>query len=239
MSRTEPRPTKPAYVHVADTLRDRIVSGEIPPGEFFPSEAQLQDEFGVSRSTIREALRMLASQRLVTTLRGVRGGTRVAEPSHVDIKELLGVGLRLLSVSEECSPRDLLEVRKYLEVPAARLAAVDPSDEFLAGLRACVPDEDVDPTANLEQTYEFNRRFHELMLEASGNRLLETLASPVLDVVRNRFADARAQSSFSREVFHDHRMILRALEARDAEAAAAEMAVHLNHVYSTYLPMID
>ncbi len=64
----------PAYAVLAEHLRNRILSGELQPGARLPGEAELTAEFGVGRSTIREALRSLASQNLITTTRGVTGG---------------------------------------------------------------------------------------------------------------------------------------------------------------------
>lgn len=67
----------PAYAVLAGHLRSRILSGELQPGERLPGEAELTAEFGVGRSTIREALRSLASQNLIETTRGVTGGASV------------------------------------------------------------------------------------------------------------------------------------------------------------------
>ena len=71
----------PAYRLLADDLRAQITSGRLVPGDRLPTEPQLCQRSGVSRSTVREALRLLASQHLIVTTRGVSGGSFVAHPS--------------------------------------------------------------------------------------------------------------------------------------------------------------
>src|ERR1700716_910080 len=71
---------RPAYRQVADELRRQIIAGLLPAGHRLPNEPELSRAFGVSRSTVREALRVLASQHLIETLRGGRGGSFVAAP---------------------------------------------------------------------------------------------------------------------------------------------------------------
>ncbi|HEY3480196.1 MAG TPA: GntR family transcriptional regulator, partial [Streptomyces sp.] len=70
----------PAYQLLSDALRARIITGELKPGEKLPVEPDLSTQYGVSRSTVREALRLLASQNLIITTRGVAGGSFVAYP---------------------------------------------------------------------------------------------------------------------------------------------------------------
>ena len=72
----------PAYQLLADSLRTQITSGRLRPGERLPTEPQLCVRSGVSRSTVREALRLLTSQHLIVTTRGVTGGSYVARPTR-------------------------------------------------------------------------------------------------------------------------------------------------------------
>src|SRR5213083_2811642 len=114
----------PAYQLLADDLREQITSGQLRPGERLPTEPELCVRSGVSRSTVREALRLLASQHLIVTTRGVTGGSFVAHPDAAQLSEALSTGLTLLSNSAEVGLADLLELRRALEIPAAGLAAV-------------------------------------------------------------------------------------------------------------------
>src|SRR2546427_8574550 len=105
-----------------------ILAGKLRAGHRLPTEAELRAQFGVGRSTIREALRMLSSERLLTTSRGVGGGSSVAHLNHDDVTEMLEVAVAVLTNSEGVSVAELLEARDLLEVPAARLAAVRRTD---------------------------------------------------------------------------------------------------------------
>jgi GntR family transcriptional regulator, transcriptional repressor for pyruvate dehydrogenase complex len=114
---------RPAYRQVADQLRQCIVSGQLVPGQRLPIEPEMAKAFGVSRSTIREALGNLASSGLVTTRRGVNGGTWVAVPSADQIRGFLTDSIGLMMHAETLSDEGILEARLLLEVPVARLAA--------------------------------------------------------------------------------------------------------------------
>ena len=113
----------PAYQLLADELREEITSGRLQPGERLPPEPELCVRTGVSRSTVREALRLLASQHLIVTTRGVTGGSFVSHPDAEQLSEALSTGLTLLTHSAGLGMADLLELRRALEIPAAGLAA--------------------------------------------------------------------------------------------------------------------
>lgn len=221
-----------AYLEVATRLRDQILAGELLAGDRLPTEAELCERFGVSRSTIREALRMLSSQRLVTTSRGVNGGSSVAAIRANDVTEMLRDSIVLLAQTEGATVAELLEARELLEVPAARLAAQRRSDEHLALLRGTIPDslDNVD----IRQIFEVNRSFHDVLLESAGNRLLRVVTEPLFSVMQTRFLRDRASMDFWRRVMREHAEILKAVEAGDAERAGSEMARHLVHLRSTY-----
>ena len=88
------QPVLSAYRQVADQLRALIVTGQIRPGERLPSEASLANLFGVSRGTVREALRELSAQALVETSRGAAGGSFVTQPDPESVSEFLESPLR-------------------------------------------------------------------------------------------------------------------------------------------------
>ena len=84
----------PAYQVLADALRAKILAGELEPGRKLPIEPELSAQYGVSRSTVREALRVLASQNLIATTRGVSGGSFVAPPNPEQISGYLEASRR-------------------------------------------------------------------------------------------------------------------------------------------------
>lgn len=221
-----------AYEQVADQLRALIMSEELAPGQRLPNEASLALQFGVSRATIREALRVLATQSLIRTTKGTGGGSFVTVPSVDHISEFLTSNLSLLSRAQDVSLDEFLEAREFLEVPAARLAARRIDAEQLAALRATVPENPLDLTP--EEQFVHNESFHSLIVFASGNTLLSIAAHPMFTVLETRLKRSALSKTFHRTINHDHHAILRALEAGDEEAAATEMLSHLQFLRPKY-----
>lgn len=224
-------PVLPAYEQVANQLQELIIKGTLTVGERLPAEGVMAAQFGVSRSTIREALRGLSSQRLVRTKRGVSGGTFVAEPSSEHVHTYLETTIGLLSGADVVSVDEILEARELFEVPAARLAAVRRSEEDLSCLRATLaPDDRTDPTHG----FEGHREFHFAILKASGNQLLDVITGPVFSVLETRFVRDRASSGFWAAVETDHQDIFDAITAGDSEASARFMHTHLERLRPMY-----
>ena len=217
-------PVQPAYQQVASQLLELIIKGTVSVGERLPAESEMALQFGVSRSTIREALRGLSSQRLVHTKRGVNGGTFVAEPSGEHVEQYLETTIGLLSGVEALSVDEILEARELFEVPAARLAALRRDDEELSILK-----ETLAPGG-----FEGHKEFHFGILKASGNRLLEVIARPVFSVLETRFLRDRASPDFRATIEHDHQDIYDAIVAGDAEASARLMFGHLERLRPSY-----
>lgn len=222
---------QPAYAQVAGQLRNLIVTGHLHTGDQLPTETELATTFGVSRSTIREALRSLSAQNLVHTSRGVTGGTFVSEVDPDTVSDYLRTSLGLMSGSETVSVADLLEARAALEVPAARFAAMRRSEPQLEQLRLNVEIGLVEDEAS---RFDKNTEFHALILEASGNRLLSIVASPIFQVLRSRFRRDDVSPNYWRSVDADHRAIYQHLMAGDADAAESTMRSHLARLESTY-----
>jgi DNA-binding FadR family transcriptional regulator len=102
----------------------------------------------------------------------------------------------------------------------------------VALLRAAIPGE----TGGLQtgEIFAVNRSFHQLLLEAAGNRMLSIVTEPLFSVLQRRFLRDRAEPTFWEEVAADHRRILAAVERRDPDRAEREMARHLKHLRRTY-----
>ena len=230
MSRTDAA-RAPAYQELAKTLRSRILAGDLRPGDRLPAEPDLCAQYAVSRSTAREALRVLSSQHLVTTTRGVAGGTFVTHPRPDHISSYLQASFSLLAGSETASVEDLLEVRELLEVPAAGLAALRRTPQHVDTLRSTL----FDPrTVRVDEVFEANRNFHVALLRMTGNPLLESLARPVFGVLNERFLRERAPARFWHSVDRDHREILALVEAGDGDSAARAQHEHLERLRGTY-----
>ena len=220
------------YERVAQSLRDMIVSGDLRPGDRLPAEEDLTARMGVSRNTLREAIRVLTTQKLVRAVRGVSGGTFVAEPTPGDVADYLETALTVLSRSR-ISVAQLLEVRAHLEVPAAATAARNRTEEDLKRLQGSIVVVS-DASGADDDRWWANITFHGLLVEAGGNPLMDMVTSPVLSVLRDRFLRDQAEPAFWRKVADEHQVILDAVRARDARAASRAMRTHLSALRETY-----
>jgi DNA-binding FadR family transcriptional regulator len=219
------RRVRKAYEQVADQLRELIVSGTLSPGERLPVESALARDFGVSRATIREALRVLAAQGLVRTAKGATGGSFVTLPTVDHISSFVEANVGLLTETRHVTLGELLEARELVEVPAARLAAGRRSDDDLERLRSTVPADELRLGSTEEFTY--NAEFHSCVLEASHNTLLTVSAQPIFTVLQTHLARSALPRSFHTSIHAHHLRILEAVEAGDADGAAGEMRDHL------------
>ena len=208
------------------------MTGELVPGQRLPTETLLAADHGVSRATIREALRLLAAQNLIKTAKGATGGSYVTRPSPDHLSESLRSGIGLLAEAEDVSLEELLEVREVLEVPAARLAALRRHEEDLDGLRASIPPSPL--RLGTDEQFDFNRNFHSIVIDLSGNTLLSIAAQPVFSVLQTKLARSKLGPRFHRAINDHHRSIAAAIGAGDGDAAGAEMLAHLEYLRPFY-----
>ena len=221
-----------AYEQIAAVLRGRVVAGELEPGHRLPTETMLATEFGVSRATVREALRQLDAQSLIRTSKGATGGSYVTLPSAGHLSASLRSGIGLLADAHDVSLDELLEARELLEVPAARLAARRRQEHDLERLRAAIPGRPLELGA--QEQFAHNADFHSVVLEASGNVLLAIAAQPVFDVLQTRLARSTLGSRFHRTINTHHRAIAAAIEAGDEVTAGGEMLAHVEYLRPFY-----
>jgi GntR family transcriptional regulator, transcriptional repressor for pyruvate dehydrogenase complex len=217
----------PAYQLLADELRAEITSGRLRVGERLPPEPELCVRSGVSRSTVREALRLLASQHLIVTTRGVTGGSFVAHPDATQLAEALTTGLTLLSNAAGVGFADLLELRRALEIPAAALAATRRSEENLAQLRAAFFDPDHD---DLDTMLTAHAEFHSAVAKATGNPLYELVTRPLYHVSYGEEVMENLPTGYWQRIDADHRELVGCLTAQDPEAAATAGRRHLDYI---------
>ena len=169
---------------VADVLRRQIVRGELVEGDALPGEAALMTRFGVSRPSLREALRILESEGLVTVRRG-RGGVRVRRPSLAVAANHLGLVMQV----EGVTLADVFTARVAIEPIAVRFIAGSPQRSAtvgeLRGLLAAEGEVLDDPGAYAEAT----TRFHRRLVESSGNKTLALLWGTLHEVLALEMRD--------------------------------------------------
>lgn len=208
---------------------EALVVEELDPGMQLPSEADLALEYGVSRLTVREALKMLAGRGLVELSRGRKA--MVQEPNSSVLSGYLAVAIRR-------DPRALLElteIRQALEVLSATLSARHASRASIAAVDAAFQDMVAAAALGVsegEQRYhEADVAFHEALALASGNRMLAFLLEGLEEALRRSFHHSfeghLARGGLMSDVLDAHKDILERIRTGDAQGAAKEMRAHL------------
>jgi DNA-binding FadR family transcriptional regulator len=220
------------YEQVAEQLRTLVVGGTLQPGARLPNEEVLAREYGVSRATLREALRSLAAQDLIRTSKGAGGGSFITSPSVEGVSSFLHSSLAVMADANHVSLENLLEVRELIEVPAARIAAGRRREGELERLRETIPDEPL--RLGPEKQFVYNQDFHSLVIECCGNALLVIASQPIFGVLQRNLARTKLGERFHRAINDQHRSIAAAIEAGDADAAGGEMLAHLEYLRPYY-----
>jgi DNA-binding FadR family transcriptional regulator len=226
------RRIRKASEQVADQLRALILSGELPAGAKLPTEQSLAADLGVSRATVREALTGLSTEGLLRTVKGVNGGSVVTTPTPDRVSDALNLAVTLLSQTNGVTLGDLLEIREYLEIPAARLAAQRRTDEQLAELERAIPDRPLE--LPLSTQFVQNRDFHKSLLKASDNTMLMIAAAPIFTVLQTRMSRSAVGPEFHTTINAHHRGIHAAVAAGAADEAERLMREHLDWLRPQY-----
>ncbi|WP_137389873.1 FadR/GntR family transcriptional regulator [Rhodoligotrophos defluvii] len=209
---------------LANRLRNMILGGQLTTGDPLPTERELVAETGLSRSSVREALRILEIEGLINTRPGRTGGSVVTLPGRASIVRSMELFVRTHGVRLEA----LLECRIGLEPFLARLAARNRTQSALQEIRdlhkafiASVDDVPRYKRVNLE--------WHLAVARASGNEpltaFMEAIAEPIMDAAGYQQVTT---DEIRRKTVRAHERILRAIEAQDEDAAFAAMERHVS-----------
>lgn len=220
------------YEQLAKRLRGQILDGELTPGSRLPNENDLATAHGVSRSTVREALRLLGAQDLIRTTKGSRGGSFVTIPSAGRILDSLHSSIELLTSSRDVALGELLEARELLEVPAAGLAAQRRRKTDLDRLQETIPDHPLQ--LSTAEQFIFNRDFHSCVIDTCGNTLLSIAAQPVFRVLQTHLARSTLDANWHRSINIHHRDILEAIRSGDSAHSSRLMHEHLEFLRPHY-----
>ncbi len=208
---------------VAHILSERIIEGELLPNSYLPPEPQLVEEFGVSRTVVREATRVLAAKGLVEVQRG--RGVLIREPaSEATVAMAFSWLLRRRSVTFW----HLWQMRVTLETEVAGLAAIHRTPTQLFTLRQSMLAME-NPDATLDVLVDADMEFHHTLAVAASNPLLELIFQAVTDLMRASRKLTLGHSGAQRAL-HGHVQIFAAVEEGNLAAARAMMRAHLEEV---------
>lgn len=212
--------TDEAILHI----KEMIISGELAPGDRLPPEKELSERLGLSRSSLREAVKALEVIRVLDVRRG--DGTYV---TSLEPRLLLEAMSFVVDLHDDQSVLEIFAVRRILEPAATSLAARNADDDDLAHLREIV--ETVDHAAGVEALVEHDLEFHRGIAEAAGNSYLASLIDSLSShTVRARIWRGITQENAVERTLSEHHAILDAIEAGDAELASALTVVHVSGV---------
>lgn len=213
---------------VEERIRVAILSGELKTGDLLPPEAELARQFNVSRTTVREALRSLTTQRLIYKVPGSRGGNFVQLIDHHSLGSAVIDSVHNLLTLGSIEFTEVAEVRQYLEVPAVRLAAANRSVEDLERLRDIVSRQKA-ASVDDPEVPKLDEQFHTLIAQASGNRVLASFVSALHHETEPvHYLDLSPE--VGRSTVRQHKAIVDAIADRDADAAESAIVKHLTYL---------
>lgn len=212
------------YEQIVEQVEHAILKGELKPGDQLPAERELAEQFGVSRTAVREAVKALREKGLVEAFSG--RGTFVTNGTSQAMRQSLDLITR---IGGPDGSAQLAEVRAILEPEIAALAARRIEEQLLSTLREAVAVMDrslEDPDAYIEADLDF----HLALAEGAANPVILSLIDSIVGLLREqRLRIFKVDGGPQRGQYH-HKRILEAIEQRNAEGARSAMRAHLQQV---------
>jgi GntR family transcriptional repressor for pyruvate dehydrogenase complex len=214
------------FEQVAEQIEKRILDGELRSGDRLPTERHLAEQFHVSRTAVREAMKILAQKGLVDMRPG--RGTIVIDGANAAMQDSIDLVMKL-RLGEVGGSNNLVEVREILEIEIAALAAARATEEEIAAMREAVKimDESLD---DADAFIAADNRFHEALAQATQNTLIFILVNSIVNLLseqRKQIFDV--EGGPQRGQTH-HKRILESVIRRDPQAARDTMRSHLRQV---------
>jgi DNA-binding FadR family transcriptional regulator len=210
---------------LAGILREKILDGHLDEGADLPNERDLGVQSGLSRASVREALRILEGEGLIATRLGRNGGSAVVRPTTATIERSVGIFIRGQRMRFEA----VLETRTAIEPPSARFAALHRTDADLAAIaKAHHKLEEASRAGDIQAYIRANLDWHVEVVRASHNELLIAFISAISQSVYvatdlEGFNSAEVRNS----VIRAHQRVMDAIVAQDGDAAARRMGRHV------------
>jgi DNA-binding FadR family transcriptional regulator len=217
---------------IADELRGLIVSGQLSEGDSLGREPELVERFGVSRPSLREALRILEAEGLITVTRGVFGGVVVHEPD----RRMTARTAALVLQARNVSLADVFDARTLLEPVAVRVVAASRTRQSAAAVLRRLTAEQEKAIDDPEAFGHANARFHERLVALAGNQTLTIVADMLNEIVArgvtavSRTGTALDSVAIRRRGIRSQRRLAELIDAGEASAAEAHWRSHMTVV---------
>lgn len=228
------------YESIVGQIEEAIFKGDLRPGQRLPSERELVVQFGVSRASVREALRVLESAGLVRSRPGdPSGGAQVQAPSTVSLERSFGALVRLAQVGLS----ELIAFRMVIEGSATYLAAIHRTEEQLERMAQAHGAMEELTGGNQEPFGQADVLFHQVIAESSGNQLLracnEVARELVLDLIGENLARAADLEKLQAETCMRHGRVLECIRGKDAIQAMHFAKVDLAEFYGPFVSSVE
>lgn len=216
------------YEVIAGEIEQLIVDGQLKPGDSLPPERELGERFGVSRTAVREAIKVLCEKRLLSVQPG--RGTVVAHPSPSLVSDSLSLLLKL----EKASVTHLTEVRLALEPEMAARAAIRATPEQVSSLERLIEAEQT-TGGSVEALVPLDISFHQTISDAAHNPVARAMLLSIQGLMHESMAEtySRMNDNTVEESIAAHAGIVSAIRDRDPEGARRRMRRHLRTVAQT------
>ena len=218
---------------IAEQLREAIVNGQFKIGERLPTEDELAQRYGVSRPSVREALKRLAAQNLVRAKRGPSGGNFVVKPSYEDLAESLSGAATLLVGMGSLGIDEIIEARRALQGSCLELAAKNVNEENLRNIEQAL-ERQQDPEISDDAFRQADVAFHRALVDAADNGMLRFVMYTVIEAlipVTNMVVTVVRERS---DIISLHRQMLQKLERRDSDGLKAVMDELLDYLLEKF-----
>lgn len=226
--------TQRAFEEVTAQLRRRVIHGHLKPGDRLPPERDLAVKLGVSRNTVREALRGLEMAGVLRSQKGMLGGAFIVAPDGKTLATALQDMFQLGSIT----PAQLTESRLLITESVVRLACHRITEEQIRELEANVEQSLAEShTGHMNQRSQVNLEFHNILARATGNPVFVAVISGLIAVMQT-FIDTLGPPT-GPEVFESRKRFIAHLRARQPEAAIQEMTDFLHSVHHHYLSRLE
>ncbi len=219
-----PVQTERLYQQIVEQIEKRVVAGDLKLGDQLPSERELGEQFGVSRTAVREAIKILREKGLIEVRPG--RGTFVTNGTPVAMRQSLDLMMKFGSTD---GSDNLVEVRGILEPEIAALASRRITEEGIKLMREAVATMDT-ALENVDLFVEADLDFHLALAEATQNPIIPALLDTIIDLLRQQRRRIGLVSGGLRRGQYHHKRILDAVIRRDPEAARQAMQQHLKQV---------
>src|SRR3984885_8411485 len=213
------------YEQIVQQIEASILKGVMKPGDQLPAERDLAQQFGVSRTAVREAVKALREKGLVEALHG--RGTFVKDGTSQAVRQSLDL---MIKIGQPDGSSHLAEVREILEPEIAALAATRIEEQHLTMMREAFAVMEHTRKDDPEAFSEGDLDFHLALAEAAANPLILSLLDSIVGLLREQRLRILGAEGGPEPVQAHHKRILRAMEKRDANMARAAMKAHLEQV---------